>query len=311
MAASLRTFGGRFADAPIVAVQPRRGVALSRKTLQALDQYNVTLKHEPSANLHPWFSFFNKLAALRVASNVIETDTVCWLDSDILVLDEPKLLALGPNEDFAACPSDNCGSSTGPDDKNDAYWKLVVTLAELNWYDYPWLTNCQGTRVRTYFNSGVFVYRRGRGFLDRYLTTCERLLFSGYKSPVTGLFFTDQVALGASALAAKLRVRSLPLPYNYPVGAVTEQPYSSERMAQAVVMHYHAALCADYYPTMLEQLRRDRPEAAQWLETWGPVLGTTGPVQRVVRKILKEVRGRKCRRYVERCQEIHADMTAV
>jgi hypothetical protein len=62
---------------------------------------------------------------------------------------------------------------------------------------------------------------------------------------------------------------------------------------------------------MLEQLRRDRPEAAQWLETWGPVLGTTGPVQRVVRKILKEVRGRKCRRYVERCQEIHADMTAV
>ncbi|HWB00499.1 MAG TPA: hypothetical protein VG713_18530, partial [Pirellulales bacterium] len=228
LAASLRRFGGRFAEAPIIAVEPRRGVALRPQTVDALKQYNVVLERRPTANAHPWFSFFNKLAALKIGDALATTDTVCWLDSDILVLDEPNLLALAADEDFAACASDNCGATTGPGDKNDAYWRLVIELAGLAFEAYPWLTNCQGNRVRAYYNSGVFVYRRGRGFLDRYPATCERLLESGFKSPVTGVFFTDQVTLAASAIAAGLRIRSLPLAYNYPVGASTEQPYSPE-----------------------------------------------------------------------------------
>jgi hypothetical protein len=185
----------------------------------------------------------------------------------------------------------------------------LVTLAGLRLDEYPWLTNWQGARIRTYFNSGVFAYRRGSGFLHHYLAVCERLLTSGYKSPVTGLYFTDQVALGVSAIAAGLRMRPLPLEYNYPVGACTEQPYSAQWMSRAKIMHYHAALCPEYWPTMLKQLSEDRPEAYRWLEPWGPVIGKARPLARIVRKVLKEYRRRKCNRFVASCEEIHAGMS--
>jgi hypothetical protein len=309
MVASLRRFGGRFANSPVIAVQPRRGVALNRETQRSLCEYGVTLVYDRSANPHPWFSFFNKLAALRIGDGLATTETACWIDSDILVLEEPELLMLRPSEDFAACPSDSCGATTGLGDKNDAYWNLLVTLAGLSLDEYPWLTNWQGARIRTYFNSGIFAYRRKRGFLNHYPVICERLLTSGYKSPVTGLFFTDQVALGVAAIAAGLHIRSLPLQYNYPVGSCTEQPYSSESMSEAVIMHYHAALCPEYWPTMLTQLGKDRPELHRWLEPWGPVTGKARPLSRIVRKVLKEYRRRKCDRFVAGCKEIHAGMS--
>jgi hypothetical protein len=306
MAASLRAFGGRLADAPVIAVQPRRGVGLRAETRRSLDQYGVTLVRETSANPRPWNSFFNKLGALAVGDRLAETDTVCWLDSDLLVLGEPQRLDLAADEDFAACPSDNCGATTGPEDKNEAYWNLLITLAGLKLADFPWLTNCQGTRVRTYFNSGVFAYRRGCGLLDHYPALCDRLLMSGYKSPVTGVFFTDQVALGVSAVAAGLRIQSLPLEYNYPVGSRTEQPYSPDWMSRAVIVHYHGALCPDYWSTMLAQLERDRPDAYRWLKPWGPVTGKATLGARVVRKVLREYRRRRCERFARGCREIHA-----
>lgn len=308
MVASLRMFGGSFAHAPVLAVNPRRGVPLARRTREILDQHGVRVVHETRANTRPWFSFFNKIAALSVAERLAETETIGWLDSDILLLAEPRLLNLEPDEDFVACPSDSCGASTGPDDKNDAYWNLIVSLAGLRIEDYPWLTNCQGARIRTYFNSGVFVYRRGRGFFEHYQPLCERLLMSGYKSPLTGVFFTDQVSLGVAAIAAGLRIRALPLEYNYPVGDCTEQPYCSERMARSVLMHYHGALCPGYWDTMLGQLRQDRPAVGDWLEPWGPITGKAPLPSRLLRKALKEFRRRRCERFVEKCREIHAGM---
>ncbi len=305
-AASLRQFGGRFADAPILAVQPRRGVSLTRETRRLMDQYGVVLRRDPSANRHPWFSFFNKLAALSVAEQTVKTETICWIDSDILVLGEPGLFALDSDQDFAACASDNCGGSRGDDDTNDAYWKLVISLAGLSDEDYPWLTNCQGSRLRAYFNSGVFVYRRGRGFFDHYRRTCERLLFSGYKSPVTGVFFTDQVTLAASALASNLRIRALPWEYNYAVGPSTEQPYDPDQVARMIVMHYHAGLCPEYWPAMLAQLQSDRPEVHRWLEPWGAVTGRTHLTARVVRRLLRDYRQWTCKRFTAALREIKA-----
>lgn len=304
MAASLRRFGGRFAHAPIIAVQPRRGVGVTPRTRQQLDEYDVALVRDVAANVYPWNQFFNKPAAMQVGNRLAKTPTVCWIDSDILVLAEPQLLSLDDEEDFVACPSDNCGSTTGPGDRNEAYWKLVIELAGLKLDDYPWLVNCQGNRVRTYFNSGLFVYRRDSAFMQHYPAACERLLMSGYKSPITGLFFTDQVMLGASAIAAGLRMRALPMEYNYPVGSQTEEPYSSARMARTVIMHYHAALFPEYWPTMLEQLRQDRPEVYEWLAPWGPISGQTHWPARIVRKVLKEYRRRKCERFAQRCEAL-------
>ncbi|HWA96984.1 MAG TPA: hypothetical protein VG713_00765, partial [Pirellulales bacterium] len=87
--------------------------------------------------------------------------------------------------------------------------------------------------------------------------------------------------------------------------------YSPEIMQRAVIMHYHAALCPDYWPTMLAQLRADRPVAYGWLEEWGPITGRTHFAARVVRKALKELRHRRCRRFIERCHEVHAEVEHV
>ena len=56
----------------------------------------------------------NKPRALRKVEELAQTESVAWLDSDIVFLGEPEELLLGDGEDIAACPSDkNLGTSGG------------------------------------------------------------------------------------------------------------------------------------------------------------------------------------------------------
>src|SRR5262249_54020734 len=144
-----------------------------------------------------WFGYLNKPYALVAVEERATTPLLAWLDGDILVIREPTALALGEDEDFAACAHDRNIGSMGPDDPFDGYWQQVAKVFQIDLDSLPWVvTELEKERIRAYWNSGVFVWRRATGFARHYADDCRRLFESKVASAESGIFFTDQVALG-------------------------------------------------------------------------------------------------------------------
>ena len=57
---SLRRWGGRLANAPVIAVTPRFGPSLARQTHQAMDRLGVRYVRAAAKGDYAWFHFLNK-----------------------------------------------------------------------------------------------------------------------------------------------------------------------------------------------------------------------------------------------------------
>lgn len=95
---SLRQFGGRFSNAPLIAVTPRFGPPLSKGTRDIFQMYGV--KHIRLSSSHPyaWFNFYNRLLALVAAESHATTDSIGFLACDLLIVKEPEQLELVADE---------------------------------------------------------------------------------------------------------------------------------------------------------------------------------------------------------------------
>jgi lipopolysaccharide biosynthesis glycosyltransferase len=120
----------------------------------------------------------NKPYALAAVEELSTSECIGWLDSDILFLGEPAQLILNEGEDFRACCTDDSGGTTGPEHPSEPYWKESCQAVGIdNIEDFPWITaHQQGTRIRLYWNSGVFIYRRSTNLANHYLQQCTQLL---------------------------------------------------------------------------------------------------------------------------------------
>src|SRR5919199_5589638 len=100
MIESLRRWGGRFANAPLVAVTPRFGSPLSHKTRQTFERFNVEYLQFQAKSRYPWFQYLNKPNALVAVEERSTSECIGWLDSELLFLDEPNQPLLNEGEDF-------------------------------------------------------------------------------------------------------------------------------------------------------------------------------------------------------------------
>ena len=92
------------------------------------------------------------------------TEFVGWLDADLLFTGEPTELLPRADEDVTACSSDNAGGTTGPDDKCEPFWRESCAAVGLRIDQLPWVTTeLEGDRIRLYWNSSVFAFRKGTG----------------------------------------------------------------------------------------------------------------------------------------------------
>src|SRR5262249_55866667 len=94
MVESLRRWGGRFAQAPVIAVTPRFGPSLRHSTLRKFDDLHVQYVRKNVARKYSWYNFLNKPLSLNVAEEHAKTDIMVWLDADVFVTGAPEAFDL-------------------------------------------------------------------------------------------------------------------------------------------------------------------------------------------------------------------------
>jgi hypothetical protein len=307
MVESLRRYGGKFANAPVVAVISRFGPPLSRTTRQIFDRYEIEyllLRSDMRSNRYSWNNFMNKPHAILAVDQRSKSETIGWLDSDLLFVSEPDKLNLRADESFVACTSDPVGGTTGLTDPLEAYWLSICMALNLDIESLPWvITEIEQARIRYYFNSGMFVYRRETSFAKQYLENCTKILDAHISSKVCQYFFTDQVALGLTAFQLGLPWRSLPYSHNSIMSSSTHNTwYSEDALRKACIIHYHDSMWPAFWPVFLECLRNTHPEVEKWLASLGP-MSNQAPLQwRLMDKVLKKFRARADNTYNQNCR---------
>lgn len=300
----LRRFGGNQAQAPVIAVTPRRGPSLTSFTHDRLDELGVKYVRGDQRNSWDWFTYMNKGLAAKLGDELAQTEQVIWLDSDVLVVSSPEPLLLQPNEDFACGSINKNVGSTGPEDPFDQYWQALATAYRTSLDNLPWVvTQRDKQRVRLRLHSGVYSFRRGRGLGARFVADLETMLGShvafSRKLPQPG----DDVALAFSVAELKLRWRNLSQLCNYQM-APAAASYSRDEARQAHILHYHHTLStqsgSDWF---VNELQAFRPDVAAWLRPRLPLKRRTGGLLRLAeRRLLRMARASHQRKHEAQCR---------
>ena len=306
MIESLRRWGGKLANAPIFAVTPRFGPPLAYSTYQAFKRLDVEYIRFQAKSKYSWNKFMNKPFALVAAQERSTSECISWLDSDLLFVGEPDLLNLNQEEDFLACTPDSIGATSGGGDSLETYWQETCKCIGIEIEDLPWIkTELEDKRIRLYFNSGVFVYRRLTDFANHYLQSCNQFLHSSITNQMHGIFFTDQIVLGLTMAKMGLSWRSLPHSHNYSMGSkIHAQWYKQEELKTAKIIHYHDSMWPHFWPTFMECIYDTHPDVAEWLSSLGPMQNEAPPQWRTFGKVIKYFRSKQEAAYKESCRVI-------
>lgn len=303
MIESLRRWGGKFADAPVYAVTPRFSPPIDQKTRLAFDKLQVEYLSFQTKSKYSWYKFLNKPSALAAVEKIATTEFISWLDSDLLIVDEPYELKLNDSISFSACASDKNIGTIGLGDTNEFYWKEICQYLGLNLEDLPWIeTVLEKEHIRLYWNGGVFVYRRSTNFAKKYLNTVIELLDGCIASHESGIYFHEQMSIGLTAVKNKIPWSPLSGSHNFYVNTnVAKESYNLQDMKAAKIIHYHGAMFdKHYWDTFTEILSETHPTVADWVIKLGPIeKNQTSYRNRLVRKVIDYSRLRKEKAYTK------------
>lgn len=293
---SLRLWGGRLANAPVIAVRSRRGPQVSRATRDAFARLQVDYQSIGRDDGYEWFPYLNKTAAVKhVAAR--QSGTIAWLDADILVVGEPSQLQLLPDDagrpEFVACvPNKNIGTSRD-DDHFAPYFRAACDAVGVDYASLPYVvTEDHGVRIRAYWNSGVYAFAGDSGLAELHHDFTLTLVAKGIASHESKLFFSDQIALGLAAHHLGLSYRQLSLDHNFSLQPDSVATRLAGGHSDLRLLHYHGCLWPPVFDTFCAGLDRSYPEVANWLRSQGPLMNRMPPVQRIYKKLLELERKR-------------------
>jgi hypothetical protein len=307
MIESLRRFGGRFKDAPVIAVTPRLGPKLTRKTRAKFKECGVLHLTGSSTSPHSWLGFYNKPLALVMAVPHVATSATCFVDSDLLFVAEPEDLVFAEDEDFLAFPVEikEMGTS-GPGDVFEPLWAAATERVGINLDQIPWVKTAQSEeRIRLYFNSGLMAYRTHGGFPNEYLRLCTSLLDAGIASadPDFSYGFMEMVSVGFASITLNLRWRSLPFSHNYSVLSAGERlDFRMSDLRLARIVHHHDSMWPNHWDLFLDRIQKSHPNVGTWLQPLGPLRVEGALLPRLASRLLKEYRLRRGRSYAATCR---------
>lgn len=287
---SIRKWGGEYANSPILAVTPRKGCPLHSETVRLLKESNVQHVQRNVEDPYRWFGYLNKAKALEIAETEAQTDQIVWVDSDVMIIDQPDDLILEAGIDIAACPTSKTVATQGPSDPNEAYWQAMCDLFNISLDQLGWTTTVdKNQKIRGYYNSGVLPFRRGLGFGSGYRQTNMKALLDGPVHPEAGIFYTDQVALSLEIASKGMRCRELAMTHNLTMRPELE--YSDAAvLSETTIIHHRGSMFPESWQRFLEILDPVRPDVTQWLREVGPVTNGVRPWWRVANKILNSRR---------------------
>lgn len=306
LAESLRTWGGRLAGAPILAVSPRWHLPIPRSTLARFDELGIIHLDRDRRHRFSWYNFLNKALAIAEAREATRAEDLVWIDGDALVLDEPSAF-LGETTDFSAIFTGGDLSTAGPSDRHDAYWRTACDVLGVDPDDLPWV-EADGRRVRYCVQAGIFRVRRSSPVVDHYLANLEALMEAQLVPPRQGLFYHETVALSLSPFTSGSDWSELPRSHNLVPDRATQEG-TIPGLESACVLHYHDRLYPPGRDELIPALRRVRPDRAEWLEGRLPTFDTTlrpSASARLLGRVLRQIRRGREQRFLGGCRTIEA-----
>ena len=270
---SIRAFGGALAGAPCWFVQPRKGGRLARRTHEIFYDLDGRLLAADLNRDWPHYPIANKIFASAFVERLLPHDEtlLCFLDSDVVCLREPRDLVLDPQADVGVGPVDRVGRGQQHGAPLNEYWQRVHALCGVE-PRQVWTvrTNVEQAEIHAYFNAGLIVGRRRARLYNRWLDALE---VARKDEPFRGkqLHNLDQALLAGIVMGQfdRKRVALLNRRYNYPLHLQHELP-AENRLPDTdaiVVAHYHGLF---YKRACLQEL----PFAEQhrsWFESRLPI----------------------------------------
>ncbi len=307
MVRTLRAFGGRFANCPMLAIQPRAGPDIDKSTRRALDELQVTYVRKPVPHRFDWLGFTCKPLAAEIADAMATTGNVAWLDGDVLVVREPSALDAGENEDaeVLGCVEELGPVSTGPGDRFEPFWAALAQGAGLD--EVPFVSaGPSGKRMRLQFNSGVFRFRRGSGFAQRYREYFDKLLaLRVVPKDDPSIFLHEQIIFSVAAASWPGRFKLLDPNYNFHAEPMYETLYSPQRYGDAVLLHWHGSLrMPEFSGIFAERLRTQLPALSAVVDPCLPLTEPKTLVPRVQRALLRRLRLRHQAQFMSTTRQV-------
>jgi len=265
---SLRTFGGRYRNAPILAVSPRPHLAPGPEARARLEELGVTCVVEPLNDTGSPYGTINRIVAGAWAETSTEAPYLVLLDTDTILVAEPSFA----RADAGVRPVDVKGSaSSGAGDPRDAYWVRLCGLGGIEPSRLPRIsTTIDKVPIRASYNGGFTVVRRDLGILRR----TREIFFASLKEslrPSPGAEFdvfastgavgreasewwgSSQAALSVAIWSSTSDVHTYDERYNIPLNNLTGPAGSwpMRRGFEPILLHYHHLAETRYH----EQLR--------------------------------------------------------
>jgi hypothetical protein len=251
---SLRTFGGRYRDAPILAVSPRPSLALGPEARAHLEDLGATYVVEPLNETGSPYGTINRIVAGAWAEAFSSRPYLVLLDTDTVLVGEPAF----PRADVGVRPVDVKGSaSRGAGDPLDAYWTRLCTLGGIDPSRLPMIsTTIDQVRIRASYNGGLTVVRRDLGVLRK----TREIFFASLQEDLRpwagkGLDITastgsvgieasewwgsSQAALSVAIWSTTSGVHTFDERYNIPLHLLADRSWSLRPGFEPVLLHYH------------------------------------------------------------------------
>lgn len=241
LAESIREWGGAAADAEIYAFAPRPAFQPEPATVDKLRALGVTYVDEPLEGLYDEFPTFNKVFVSSWAERSLSHETLVFVDTDSIFLNEPTELLEG-DWVAAARPVDRRIAGSRGKGKNEPYWQRMYEALGVT--EDPYVETTVGSmRIRAYWNSGLIAARREAGLF----TAWERALVTLYERDVIYWRmpqFMDQLSWAGAVANFHDQVKVLPDAYNYPLrqrGGLDDAARGLD-LDEIVHMHYRLYL---------------------------------------------------------------------
>jgi len=208
MIESIRTFAGRFKDAPVWVYLTEGLLASESEYLGEIESQGGEFRLAQAPEEATWFYFFGKVfaSAQAEADAAAQASVIAWLDTDTIFLQEPGEFLLPKGKSLGYRPVMHRNISPLYEEPLDEFWKRAYKdMSVPESLAFPMLTVADGDRIRPYFNAGCLVVRPERGLLRKWAETFPSL----YKDAVLKemcrqderkRIFIHQVALSGAVL---------------------------------------------------------------------------------------------------------------
>ncbi len=227
MIESIRTFAGRFKDAPVWVYITEGVLASESEFLDEIDSLGAEFRLGQAPEEATWFYLSRKVFAAAQAEETAagKTDILAWLDVDTIFFQEPDEFLLPKGKNLGYRPVMHRNISPLYDEPLDEFWKRAyedMSISET--FAFPMVTVADGEKIRPYINAGCLIVRPERGLLRKWAETFSLL----YKDPVLKKMcgederkriFIHQVALSGAVMKHLKRDEMLELSdrINYPL----------------------------------------------------------------------------------------------